>query len=76
MKLNEIFGKPNEGVHRYRIFGLAAVDLGATVLVAAIISYFWRKNFFLILGGLFITGIVAHRVFGVKTKVDKVLFGR
>ena len=33
-----IFGKEGEGAHSYRVFGIAAVDLVLTILVAVLIS--------------------------------------
>lgn len=73
--LKDIFGAPNTGVHSYRFFGLAAVDLFGTILIALILKYYFKKyNFFLILGTLFIAGIVLHRLFGVRTKIGNILF--
>ena len=33
-----VFGRPGEGVHAHRIFGVASVDLALTVLGAALIA--------------------------------------
>ncbi len=70
-KYKDIFGKPGTGVHSYRIFGLAAVDIFATVLGAFII---WKisgyKSFWIVLATVFLLGIILHRIFGVKTTVD------
>jgi ABC-type polysaccharide/polyol phosphate export permease len=35
---SDIFGKPNEGVHAERLFGMAKVDLVMTMVVVIIIS--------------------------------------
>lgn len=74
VKYKSIFGNPNQGVHSYRIFGLAIVDIVMTILGFGLISYFlaiplWKG----ILGG-FVLGIIAHRAFGVRTTIDKWLF--
>jgi uncharacterized membrane protein len=74
-KYKNILGKPNEGVHSYRIFNVAIVDTLLTVCIAIIIKLLIPKyNFFLILLILFITGIVMHRLFCVETTVGKLIF--
>ena len=74
-KYKNILGKPNEGVHSYRIFGIAIVDTLLTVCIAIIIKLLSPKyNFFLILLILFITGIIMHRLFCVETTVGKLIF--
>jgi hypothetical protein len=71
-----IFGKVGEGAHSYRIFNIAIVDTGLTVLAAYIIYLFFPKyNFWYILLGLFVLGIIVHRAFCVRTTLDKVIFG-
>jgi len=40
----DVFGKPNEGAHSYRIYDLAVVDLGCTLLTALILAYFTTKK--------------------------------
>lgn len=37
-KYSEVFGRPGEGVHRERLFGMAAVDLLGTALGAYLLS--------------------------------------
>ena len=39
-KYKDIFGKPNEGVHKHRLFNIAIVDMSFTIIAAAIIAYF------------------------------------
>ena len=39
-KYKDIFGKPGEGAHQYRIFDIAIVDTVLTVLLAFVIAYF------------------------------------
>ena len=73
-KYKDILGKPNEGIHKYRIFNIAIVDVLLTIFVAFIISFFSKINFFIILILLFIAGIILHRIFCVRTTVDKILF--
>jgi len=68
----DIFGKPNEGVHSYRLFDVAIVDLLLTILLAFLISYFFLgnvfKNFIYASICLIFIGMLSHRAFGVKTK--------
>jgi uncharacterized membrane protein YcaP (DUF421 family) len=71
----DIFGKVGEGVHSYRVFNIAIVDVLGTIFGAYIIHLFVPKyNFFLILIILFILGIFLHHLFGVRTTIDKLIF--
>lgn len=72
--LKDIFGKPGEGLHSYRIFNTAIVDALLTILLAFLISYFLSYKFIYILVFLFLSGIVLHRLFCVRTAIDKLLF--
>ena len=72
----DILGKPGQGVHSYRIFNIAIVDVLFTIIGAYIIYLFIPKiNYFVILILLFILGIILHKIFCVKTTIDKYLFG-
>lgn len=73
-KYKDIFGKPNEGLHSYRLFDIAIVDVILTIMAAYYISKYLNYNFYLICFYLFIIGIYVHRFFCVKTKIDKILF--
>ena len=73
-KYKDIFGKPNQGLHKYRIFNIAIVDVLLTILAAYIISYFTNYELIYTLIFMFILGIISHRIFCVRTTVDKVLF--
>lgn len=70
----DIFGKPREGAHAYRIFDIAVVDVVATVIVAFIINRVFGFIFWKSLVVLFIVGIISHRLFCVRTTVDKWIF--
>lgn len=77
-------GIPGQGVHRPRVFGMAKNDvvmtfLAAFVFAALIISPFhhfgsYIHMFFIMAITLFGLGIILHRIFCVKTTVDKWLF--
>ena len=73
-KYKDALGKPNQGIHQYRFLGVAIVDVIMTIIAAFIISYFTKYNFWLILIILFLTGIILHHIFCVRTTVDKLLF--
>lgn len=70
-----IFGEPKKGVHQYRLFGLAVVDVGMTLVAAAVIAYIYKKSFLLVSAILFAIGIILHRVFCVDTVVNRAIFG-
>lgn len=69
-----IFGKPNEDIHSYRIFNVAIMDVIFTIIGGYIIANLlnWSKTNTII--GLFILGIFMHRLFDVKTTIDKIIF--
>jgi hypothetical protein len=73
-KYKNIFGKPNEGVHSYRVFNIAIVDVLMTIFGAFLISYFFKVSFLYTTIILFILGIILHKLFCVRTTVDKILF--
>lgn len=70
----DIFGRPREGAHAYRLFDIAVVDVAATVFLAFVISCAFTISFWISLVVLFIVGILAHRAFCVRTTVDKLVF--
>jgi hypothetical protein len=74
-QFSDIFGKPNEGAHSYRIFNIAIVDVISTIIGVLIISYIFNINFILLLIFMFLLGIVLHRLFCVNTTINKLIFG-
>jgi NhaP-type Na+/H+ or K+/H+ antiporter len=75
-KYKNSLGIPNQGIHSHRLFGLAIVDVIFTVIGAMVISYFSKKSFIYTLIFLFLLGIILHRLFCVRTTIDKLLFNR
>lgn len=73
-KYKNALGEPGKGIHSYRFFGIAIMDVILTIISAYIISYFYNYNFIHTLIILFILGIILHRLFCVKTTIDKLLF--
>jgi fatty acid desaturase len=67
-------GIPGKGVHSYRLFNIAIMDVIMTIIGALVISYLLGWKFGWTLLGLFILGIILHRLFCVRTTIDKLLF--
>jgi hypothetical protein len=73
---SELIGKVGEGIHSFRLFNIAILD----VIITMIGAYFLQKKFFSnysylqVLIVVFIVGIISHRIFCVRTTVDKMLF--
>ncbi len=73
-KYKDIFGKPDQGAHSYRIFNIAIVDVLLTILGAYLLSILTGYKFVYTLIFMFILGIISHRIFCVRTTIDKLLF--
>ena len=77
----DIFGKLRKGIHQYRIFDIAILDVVGTIVLGYILHMLNQKfnivkkiSFTHILILLFILSIVLHRLFCVRTTIDKLLF--
>ena len=70
----DMLGEPGKGLHSYRVGNIAIVDLGLTILGAFIMSRLLGTNFIITLLALLLLGVILHRVFCVRTTVDKFLF--
>ena len=73
-KYKNLFGVPKKGIHSYRLFGIAIVDVIETILGALLFSYIFNYSFLYTTIVFFIIGIILHRLFCVRTTVDKLLF--
>jgi hypothetical protein len=76
-KYKNILGVLNKGIHSYRLFNIAVADVIMTILGAFLISFFFKLTllpFIYVLIFLFILGIVLHRLFCVRTTIDKLIF--
>lgn len=73
-KYKDIFGAPRTGAHAKRVLDIAIVDVVLTLILALIISLVFKQNFALVSACLFGLSIIMHRLFGVRTKVDTILF--
>ena len=76
-QMQKIFGPIGEGIHSYRVFDIAILDVLFTIIGAYLIHRFVFSDipFCQVLFGLFLLGIVLHRIFCVRTTVDKWIFG-
>jgi uncharacterized membrane protein len=73
-KYKNILGEPNTGIRKYRIFDIALFDTLVVILFGILISYTTGYKLWMVLVVLFISGIIAHRLFCVRSGVDKLLF--
>ena len=78
-KYKNLFGEPNTGFHSFRIFDLAVFDILATILLGFVIKLLLLRVFnynielWIVLVILFSLGIILHRLFCVRTTIDKLL---
>ncbi len=72
-KYADIFGKPGEGVHRYRFAGLAVVDVIATLIAAILTARFLDRDIWITIAIFFIIGIAMHWLFQVNTRLNVAL---
>ena len=70
-KYKYIFGKPNEGIHKYRFLNSAIIDYILTIFISIITTYFTNKPLVLTTIFWFLLGILLHILFGVDTQVIK-----
>jgi hypothetical protein len=75
-KYSEIFGKTGEGAHSFRILDVAIIDVMFTIIGAYLIHRFVFPQYPLLFVTimLFALGIVMHRLFCVRTTIDKLFF--
>ena len=73
-KYRNALGVPGKGLHEYRFMGIAVVDLALTIVAAILIAKMAGWPSIYVLGGLLVLGVLAHRMFCVRTTVDRLLF--
>jgi hypothetical protein len=75
-----LLGEPHKGVHSIRVFNIAIVDVIMMIIGAKLLQIITNKilrlnkNFLIYLIFLFILGIIMHRLFCVRTTIDRLLF--
>jgi fatty acid desaturase len=72
----DLFGKPREGIRRYRIFDIAIYDTVVVLIIGALLAWVIKVNIWIVWLVLFVSGIIAHRLFCVRTGIDRLLFPR
>ena len=75
-KYKDLFGKPNTGLHSYRIpiINLALVDVIFTIITSFLISYYFNYVFWFVLLIIMVIAILIHKLFCVDTALNKFLF--
>jgi len=72
-KYKGIFGEPNTGVHKIRLFNFAVFDVVATIILGYFFSKMTKLNLALSIVLMFILGIIVHVIFCVKTTLGGIL---
>jgi uncharacterized membrane protein len=75
-KYKDVLGVPGKGIHSYRIFNIAVADVIMTIIGAYILSIIFKTPFLYTLIALFVLGIILHKIFCVRTTIDKLLFDK
>jgi hypothetical protein len=70
----DIFGKPMTGAHSYRLFDIAIVDAGLSFCLVLALWKYSGYDFMVCLLVVLALGIIFHRTFCVRTKLDTILF--
>ena len=74
-KYKRIFGDPNTGIHaKYRLFDIALVDLGLTIIATYALSIVFNRPFLQCALFMFLLTLFSHRIFCVRTTTDKLFF--
>ena len=73
-KYKDIFGKPNTGLHSLRILDIAIFDVLCVIIIGMLISNTFKMSLLYTIISLFLLGIILHRLFCVRTTVDRLLF--
>ena len=73
-KYSNIFGLPNQGIHSYRLFNIAIIDVIATLFIGFIINKLTKIKLYIINIILFLLGIIMHKIFCVNTTINKLIF--
>lgn len=69
-----VCGKPRDGIHAYRLFDFAIVDVILTFLIALIFSKVSGVSMWVSVPFTFTAGIVVHKALGINTKLNSIIF--
>lgn len=72
-KYKDRLGVPGEGAHTH-YFGVALFDVIASILLSELIVFLFHTPRWITLFSVLLTGVVLHRLFCVRTTLDKYLF--
>ena len=74
-KYRDIFGPPRSGIHATRIpyLDVALSDTISTIVVAVLIAYIFGLSIWKTVLAAFALGLLAHVLFGVRTKLTVAL---
>jgi hypothetical protein len=72
-KYKDIFGAPGTGIHRYRFMGVALVDTVMTIILAMLLTHFFKVPLDLSIIFMLVISLLIHMVFGVETGALKYL---
>lgn len=70
-KHKEMFGKPNKGIHSYRVLDIAVVDVVGTLAISLLLSKSLRISLFFCFIVLVVIGIISHELFCVDTALNR-----
>jgi hypothetical protein len=73
-KYRNALGEPKKGAHSIRVFNVAVIDLLLTILAAAILHWVFKIPIIISIISMLLLGIIMHRLFCVRTTVDKIIF--
>ena len=68
----DLLGIPSKGIH-FHIFGIAIMDVIMTIIGGILLAYIFKWNYFWTILILFVLGIILHRLFCVRTTIDKLI---
>ena len=71
---DKTIGVPNVGIHSYRIFNIAYMDVIVVLISAILIAWAMKWSYIKTIIGVFIFGVIVHRMFCVRSAVDKFIF--
>lgn len=72
-KYKDIFGKPKQGVHKYRLFDLAIVDVFMTVVFIVLMVKYTAFSWYSVTLSVIFAMFFFHHIFGVETTTEKML---
>jgi hypothetical protein len=74
-KYKNIFGEPNKNWRKkYRFLDISYIDVFVVIIFGLLIYKITKYKLKNILFTLFFSGILAHRIFCVRTRVDRWIF--